>query len=168
MAMVDGSLMKRTLLLIAAVALLSSAAQAQERLGSSGASSQSYRAGWTFTPTFGFSETYDDNISLFGQNTAENQNDDYISSVSPAADLHYAGKHTRFGAYYSGSFLNYQTFSVLNRWDQRVNVDLRRQETARFNWFVRGAGAVLPSTDLVELGGIPYRHTGATTIDSRG
>jgi hypothetical protein len=57
---------------------------------------------------------------------------------------------------------------VLNRWDQRVDVDMRRQETARLSWFVRGNGAQLPTTDLVELGGIPYRHTGATTVDSRG
>src|SRR6267142_6646787 len=78
---------------------------AQERIGTSGPE-PTRRAGWTFTPTFGFAETYDDNISLFGRNTAENQNDDYISTVFPAADLHYAGKHTRFGAYYSGSFLN--------------------------------------------------------------
>jgi len=147
--------------------LLAAPARAQEKLGATSAS-PSYRAGWTFTPTFGFSETYDDNISLFGVNTAENQNDDYISSVSPAVDLHYAGKHTRFGAYYSGSFLNYQTFSVLNRWDQRGGVDVRRQETARLSWFVRGNGAQLPTTDLVELGGIPYRHTGATTVDGRG
>jgi hypothetical protein len=147
--------------------LLAVPAHAQEKLSVSGPS-PSYRAGWTFTPTFGFSETYDDNISLFGVNTAENQNDDYISTIFPAADLHYAGKHTRFGAFYSGSFLNYQNFSVLNRWDQKVDVDLRRQETARLAWFVRGAGAMLPSTDLIELGGIPFRHTGATTIDSRG
>jgi hypothetical protein len=140
---------------------------AQEKLGTTGPA-PSYRAGWTFTPTLGFAETYDDNISLFAVNTAENQNDDYITSVYPSADLRYAGKHTRFGASYSGSLLNYQTFTVLNRWDQRADVDVRRQATARLSWFARGAGAMLPSTDAVELGGIPFRHTGATTIDGRG
>jgi hypothetical protein len=140
---------------------------AQEKLGSSGPT-PTYHAGWTFTPTVGFAEVYDDNISLFGVNTAEGQNDDYISSVFPSADVRYSGKHTRFGANYTGAFLNYRTFSLLNRWDQRAEVDFRRQETARLNWFARAHGAVLPSTDAIELGGIPFRHTGATTLDGRG
>jgi hypothetical protein len=140
---------------------------AQERLGSAGPA-PSYRGGWTFTPTVGFAEVYDDNISLFGVNTAEGQNDDYISSVFPSADLHYLGKHTRFGAQYTGSFLNYQTFTVLNRFDQRADIDMRRQETARLSWFARANGAMLPTTDAIELGGIPFRHTGATTLDGRG
>jgi hypothetical protein len=140
---------------------------AQEKLGTTGPT-PTYRAGWTFTPTVGFAEVYDDNISLFGVNTAEGQNDDYISAVFPSADLHYSGKHTRFGGNYTGSFLNYRTFSLLNRWDQRAEADFRRQETARLSWFARANGAMLPSTDAIELGGIPFRHTGATTIDGRG
>jgi hypothetical protein len=142
-------------------------AHAQERLGSTEAA-PSYRAGWTFTPTVGFAEVYDDNISLFGVNTAEGQNDDYISSVFPSADLHYIGRHTRLGLGYTGSILNYQTFTVLNRFDQRADVDLRRQETARLSWFARANGAMLPTTDAIELGGIPFRHTGATTLEGRG
>jgi hypothetical protein len=139
---------------------------AQERLGSA-EPVPTYRAGWTFTPTVGFAETYDDNISLFGVNTAEGQNDDYIASVFPSADLHYSGKHTRFGGTYTGSLLNYRTFSVLNRWDQRAEADIRRQESARLSWFARAYGAMLPTTDAIELGGIPFRHTGATTLDGR-
>ena len=104
-------------------ALLSTGLTAQEKLGT-GAPEVSYRPGWTFTPTFGFSETYDDNISLFGQGSAEDQNDDYISTIFPAAELHYGGKHTGLDLGYSGSFLNYNTFSVLNRWDQRAKFEL--------------------------------------------
>ena len=141
--------------------------QAQEKLGVTGPT-PTYHAGWTFTPMVGFAEVYDDNISLFGVNTAEGENDDYISSVFPAADVRYSGKHTLFGAGYSGSFLNYRTFSVLNRWDQRAEANIRRQETARLGWFGRANAALVPSTDVIELGGIPFRHTGARTIDGRG
>jgi len=140
---------------------------AQERIGTSGPE-PTRRAGWTFTPTFGFAESYDDNISLFGRNSAEGQNNDYIATYFPSADLHYAGKHTRFGVGYTGSFLNYQTFTSLNRWDQRGKIDLRREETARLSWFAHGAAAMMPSTDVIELGGIPFRHTGAKTADGRG
>jgi hypothetical protein len=159
--------MKRTIpLMVTLTALLGAGVHAQEKL-TSGAPQPDYRAGWTFTPTIGFSETYDDNISLFGHNTAEEQNDDYIATVFPAADLHYTGKHTSIDMGYSGSFLDYRTFSALNRWDQSGRFELKRQETARLKWFGRAAAAALPSTDLVELGGIPYRHTGARTANGR-
>jgi hypothetical protein len=147
--------------------VLSSGLSAQEKLGS-GTAQPNYRAGWTFTPTIGFAETYDDNVSLFGRNTAEGQNNDYISTIFPAAELHYGGKHTLMDMGYSGSFLDYRTFSVLNRWDQRARFELRRQETARVKWFGRASAAMMPTTDLIELGGIPFRHTGARTADGRG
>ena len=38
--------------------LAAGAARAQEPVA---------RPGWTFTPSFGFGETYDDNVTLFGQ-----------------------------------------------------------------------------------------------------
>jgi len=154
-------------LFVVGLLVLATPLHAQEKIGTSGPG-VSYRGGWTITPSFGFAETYDDNISLFGVNTAENQNDDYIATYFPAVDLHYAGKHTRFGADYSGSFLSYQTFTLLNRWDQHLNINLKRQETARLSWFAHGNAAALPSTEAIELGGIPYRHTGAKTLDSRG
>ncbi len=88
-------------------ALLSTGLTAQEQ-GSSGASNVSYGPGWTFTPGMGFTETYDDNISQFGIGTADEQNDDYIASISPAAELHYGAKHTALDLGYHGSFLELQ------------------------------------------------------------
>jgi hypothetical protein len=149
------------------VVLLGTGLTAQEGLGTS-APQPNFPGGWTFTPRFGFSETYDDNISLFGVGTADEHNDDYISTIFPGAELHYGGKHTTMDADYSGSFLNYATFTLLNRWNQRGKFDLRRRETARLNWDARTSFAMMPTTDLVELGGIPYRNTGAKTADARG
>jgi len=158
---------RTTRITIVLSALLTAGVTAQEQLGSGGLQ-PSYRGGWTFTPTMGFAETYDDNISLFGRGSAEQQNDDFISTIFPGADLHFGGKHTTLDSGYSGSFLNYTTFSVLNRWDQRARVEIKRQETARLKWGGRASMAMMPTTDLIELGGIPFRHTGATTSDMRG
>ena len=154
---------------IAAIVLgLSTAAFAQgEQLGS-GAPAPDYRSGWTFTPTMGIGETYDDNISLFGVGTAEGLNNDYVMSFFPSADLHYEGKHTQFGVGYGGSFLGYHTYDTLDRWDQHGTIELRRQESARLKWFARGSAVTRPETDLIDLGGIPYRHTGATELDGHG
>ncbi|MGH9139965.1 MAG: hypothetical protein ACRD2I_02355 [Vicinamibacterales bacterium] len=152
-------------IVVVAVALLSQPIGAQERLGPS-APDQPYHAGWTFTPTVGVGETYDTNISLFGE--GQTGNEDYIASVFPGANLHHVGKHSLLDMDYSGSFLDYNRFSALNRWDQRAKVELRQQQSAHLTWFGHATGALLPSTDLIDLGGIPYRKTGATTADGRG
>jgi hypothetical protein len=141
---------------------------AQEQVGGGAPeASPSTPPGWTFTPAFGYAGTYDDNISLFGLDTAQEQNNDFISTYRPSVDVGYYGRHTRLSMDYAGSLLSYRTFTSLNRWDQRAKIDIKRQETARVRWFMRGAAAVLPSTDLIELGGIPYSHTGARTADGR-
>lgn len=151
-----------------ALVLSASAAFAQgERLGS-GAPPVDYRGGWTFTPTVGVAETYDDNVTLFAVDTAEGLNNDYVMTFFPSADLHYEGAHTQFGAGYGGSFLGYRTFDGLDRWDQHGNVELRRQETARLKWFAHASGATRPETSLIDLGGIPYRHVGSSDVEARG
>jgi hypothetical protein len=156
---------RRSLLVAAVLALLSSPMGAQERIGS-GAPDQHYQAGWTFTPTMGVGEAFDSNVSL--SSDGHTGNEDYIASYLPGAGLHYSGKHTQMDMDYSGSFLDYRQFSALNRWDQRAKFDLRKQESERLTWFGHVTGALLPSTDLIDLGGIPYRKTGAQTIAGRG
>jgi hypothetical protein len=161
-----GDVMKRIAVVAALIVLASPALRAPERMDSS-APAESYRPGWTFTPTFGVAETYDDNISLFGRNTAEALNNDVVTTYFPQADLHYSGRRTQFGSSYSGGFLDYRTFDALNRWDQRVHVELTRQESARVRWFANGNAAWLPTTDLIDLGGIPFQNTGARALDGR-
>jgi len=161
-----GERMKRIAFVATLIVLASTALHAQERMGTS-VPAASYRPGWTFTPTFGVAETYDDNISLFGHNTAEEANNDVVTTYFPQADLHYSGRQTQFGGSYTGSFLDYRTFDALNRWDQRVRMELKREETARLRWFAHGDAAWLPTTDLVDLAGIPFQHTGARTMDGR-
>jgi hypothetical protein len=126
------------------------------------------RPGFTFTPSFGFSELYDDNITLFGRrDAAEIESDDFITSYSPQAQLHYVGRRTNLGGGYGASLLDYRTFSRFNRWDQQANVTLRRTETARLNWGVHGTMLMTPSTDALDFAGIPFSPTGATTLNGR-
>jgi hypothetical protein len=152
---------------VAVLLTCASGIAAQERVGTS-APEPTTGPGWTITPAFGYGATYDDNISLFGVRTAEEENDDLISTYHPSLSVGYSGRHMRFGADYSGSLLSYRTFSALNRWDQRAKATIRRQETARLKWFGSASAAAVPSTEAIELGGIPFRHSGARTSDGRG
>lgn len=158
--------MKR-FLTIAAMALCATiTTRAQQPVGGS-LQTYSYPAGWVFTPEMGFGETYDDNIGLFGESSGATTTDDVVQTLQPGADLHFTGRHTEFGVGYNGSFLNYQTFSALNRWSQHGRLMFKRQETARLKWSGHGNLMSVPSTDFVDVGGVPFRRTGAVTADGR-
>jgi hypothetical protein len=142
-----------------AVVVAAGAAHAQEPVA---------RPGWTFTPSFGFSETYDDNVTLFGRTEVGAGNNDLISTYTPQADLSFISRRTRLNAGYSGSLLDYRTFSLFNRWDQHAQVGLRRMESPRISWGVQGSLRLTPSTDALEFDGIPFSHTGARALNMRG
>jgi len=154
------------LLTVALGAALTAAAAAQENPFSA-APEPALRPGWIFTPSLGVSETFDDNITLVG-NLATFDNSDLVSSVGPSGTVSYFGKHTKFSSGYGASFLNYRTFSVFDRWNQHGQAELRRQENAHLEWFARGDGQAVPSTDVLQFNGIPFVHTGALTFDARG
>ena len=139
---------------------------AQEQVGSA-APEPALRPGWVFTPSIGVSETYDDNITLFGNNEPLNNND-LVSSVGPDASVTYYGRHTRFSTGYGASFSNYRTFSVFDRWNQHAEAEFRRQQNARLEWVAHANGQAVPSTEALEYNGIPFVHTGAQEFDYPG
>src|SRR5262245_50815114 len=104
----------------AVVVLAASAAFAQETAAG--------RPGWTFVQAFGYSQTFDDNVTLFGRTEVGTSNNDLITVYTPQADLTFLSRRTVFNGGYSGSLLDYRTFSTFNRWDQHARVSLRRTE----------------------------------------
>jgi hypothetical protein len=148
--------------------IVAAAAMAMMAAAPAAAQDSSGRAGWTFTPSFSFVETYDDNITLFGTGPVDAENNDLITSYAPGANLTYNGRRTRFGGGYSGSFLAYRNNSVFNRWDQRAQVNLQRTESARLDWSMSGSLTKRPSTEALDFDGIPFSHTGATAQIGRG
>ena len=159
--------MRHLFFVVALLAVATNAHAQGEQLGS-GAPTPEFHAGWTFTPTVGVAETYDDNITLFGNGTADSLNNDYVMTFFPSGNLHYEGQHTHFGVEYGGSFLGYRQYNGLDRWDQHAVVDVRREETAHLKWFAHALAETRPETDLIDFGGIPYRHTGASDVSARG
>jgi hypothetical protein len=129
---------------------------------------QATRPGWTFVPAFGYSQTFDDNVTLFGNADFDTSNNDVISVYTPQADLTFLSRQTRFNGGYSGSLLDYRTFSLFNRWDQHAQLGLRRMESPRLNWGVQSSLSLTPSTDALEFDGIPFSHTGARAFNARG
>ena len=126
------------------------------------------RPGFTFIPSFGFAETYDDNITLFGRgDAAQIESDDLVTSYSPEAQLRYVGRRTHAGGGYGASLLDYRTFSSFNRWDQQANATVGRTETARLRWESHGSMLMTPTTDALDFAGIPFSPTASTTLTGR-
>ena len=159
--------MKRiSLLVVAALALLSHPMGAQERLGS-GAPDQTYRAGWTFTPIIGVSRDLRHQRRALQRGPSRHRRLHH-GPCSPAptcttsASTPWWTRATRAATSTTTSSRR-STAGISAR-----RFELRRQESARLTWFGHATAAALPSTDLIDLGGIPYRKTGATTVDGRG
>jgi hypothetical protein len=154
------------LLIVGSILSVATSAVAQESL--SGAPGATSRPGWIFTPSFGVGQTYDDNVTLFATGDASEANNDLITTYTPRADLTYVARRTQVTGGYGGTFLNYRTFSLFDRWDQRAQADLRRTENSRIEWSLHGSVTARPSTEALDFDGLPYSHTGAVALDARG
>src|SRR5262245_29508579 len=103
--------MKRAVLTALAIAAVAGPEAAQDTSVGGSSVVTTYPPGWAFTPSFRFASMGDDNISLFS--VSNGTNGDFLSTYSPAAELRYTGRQTRFDAGYGGSLLTYHTFSAL-------------------------------------------------------
>jgi hypothetical protein len=123
-------------------------------------------AGWVFTPSIVLGGLWDSNA------TVRNENDPITSEtvglVSPRAEIGFNGKRSRLGAGYSGVLEAYRNLEELTRYDQRGRLDARYQSTARLLFHTRHAVTLTPTTDQLELAGVPFTRIGSRLLDSLG
>jgi hypothetical protein len=86
---------------------------------------------------------------------------DYATPVSPTVSLDYRGRRTRFSSGYGGSLLMYRTLDELNSSEQRVRVSGQHRATERVTLFVQENFIQAPTTDVLELAGIPFYRIGS-------
>jgi hypothetical protein len=114
--------------------------------------------GWVFTPRVAFGITHDSN-PLFATegNLAP---DDAVTSVSPALNLGYTGKHTYLGVGYNGSVVRYRTLEEYDSFDQGLRTEFRHQATRRVALHATNTFTKAPTTEILDLAGVPYVRTG--------
>ncbi|MGE3275509.1 MAG: hypothetical protein AB7O67_10375 [Vicinamibacterales bacterium] len=120
-------------------------------------------AGWTISPALGFSAVRDDNV-LFDDEEAQPVAET-VSVVQPAVTLGFRNRRTEFGGRYLGSYVAHQDLSSLNSYEQRVTLGARHMVSRRTTVFARHSAAALPTTELLELQGIPYTRVGSRLQD---
>jgi len=118
--------------------------------------------GWSFTPSVAFGVGYDNNVALTAPRAdlGETQGDTLLR-VNPGAQLEHIGKRTDFSAGYRGYMRRYMDVDGLNGFDQRASMSVKHLVSRRLTLFARDSFIDSPTTDEVELNGVPFRRTGS-------
>jgi hypothetical protein len=148
---------------VVAVLLLAAPAAAEPQ--EQAAEFQSYRvSGWSFTPSVAIGTLYDSNLALADApaDTGRTQADSLLT-IMPAGQLEFFGRRTDFSANYRGFVRRYFDVSSLDGFDQRSALTFRRAMSRRLTLFARNSFADSPTTDEIDLNGVPFRRTGSKT-----
>ena len=123
---------------------------------------QSWRIpGWTFTPGMTVGALYDTNVTLSSPDVNKQTPNDKLFQVEPFGQLAYLSPRTNFSGGYQGALRRYFDLGSLDGTDHRAYVTLRERISRRVTLFTNDNYSQVPTTDQLDLGGIPYRRTGA-------
>ena len=130
------------------------------RAQSSAIPPQQTAPGWIFTPSISSGGTWDDNVLLL--NPGSNPLSDYGTPITPGASIDYTGKFTRFSSGYSGTFVRYLTLDELNSLpqSQSLRADIERRLSNRFTLIGKESYSAAPTTDVLQLTGVPFYRIG--------
>ena len=125
---------------------------------------QSWRLpGWTFTPGIVIGALFDDNVSVsFPQSGPGGPTpSDKLFRYEPFGQLDYFSPRTMFSSGYQGAVRRYVDFRELDGLDHHGYMSLRHLITRRVTMFVNDNYVSVPTTDELQLNGLPFRRTGA-------
>jgi len=114
-----------------------------------------------FTTSIAAGAGYDDNVLL--ANRANNPPSDYTSPVTPSAALDFNGKRTHFSTGYTGSLTFYRTVDELTSFEHLLRATFSHRLTPRFSIVAEENFAKAPTTDALELAGVPFYRVGSRT-----
>ncbi len=119
-------------------------------------------AGWTFLPGVTIGMMYDSNVAITSApaDTRTTPNDT-LYTIDPVGTLRFVGKRTTFDSSYRGTIRRYQELSGLNGFDQHVKASLERRATKRLTLFAQNTYSSVPTTDELDLSGVPFRRAGS-------
>jgi hypothetical protein len=118
--------------------------------------------GWTFTPGVVLGTLYDSNVAIaFPQAPGARTASDSLFQMEPFGQLEYLSPRTSFFSGYRGFLRRYFTYRDLDSVDQRGYLSLRERLTRRVTFFFNDSFLQVPTTDQLELNGVPFQRTGS-------
>jgi hypothetical protein len=149
----------RTVLALGVAALAAAPAAAQPP------ASPAPAFGWTLTPAFAGQTTWDDNALIRNGNETPS---DLVNVVNPRLRVEFKGRRGDFTAAYDSAFQMYRELSTLNSYDQHASVGANRLLSPHVSLTGGYEMAVAPSTESLELIGIPFVRVGSRNQSLRG
>jgi len=154
--------MRIAIMLAAASLLVGGEAQAQPTPWSP----ERFTAGWVFTPAMGLGGVWDSNVLVVQEGNPATQ--EMVGLVNPRAEIDFNGKRARFSAGYSGRLETYRSLDELTRYSQSGRVSSRYRLTPRLNVYNGQSFAQTPTTDDLEIAGLPFMRVGTRRFDTSG
>ena len=127
--------------------------------------SEPQNVGWIFTPSVATGGSWDNNLLLL--DARDDVLGDYGIPISPALSLEYRGRRTTLAARYGTAFQFYREVTELNSSQHGVYVRLQHRATARVTVFVQEDFNQAPSTDVLNLAGVPFYRVGTRASSTR-
>ena len=118
-------------------------------------------AGWTFTPGIILGALYDTNVVIASPDENSKTAADKLFTMAPFGDLSYLSPRTTFSSGYQGTVQRYFDFDNLDGTDHRAYLSLRERMSRRLTVFANETFAQVPTTDRLEINGLPFQRTGA-------
>jgi hypothetical protein len=122
--------------------------------------------GWTVTPGIALGTGWDDNV--LSRANGDAPVGDYTNVINPSVGVSLNGRFDQLNGSYSGTFLRYRQFGPLNTYDQLASASWRRLLSKRFTLVGDGSFTQAPTTQLVQLAGVPFVRIGSTVGEARG
>jgi len=117
--------------------------------------------GWTFTPGVILGALYDTNVAIASPDENKKTASDKLFTFAPFGDLSYMGPRTSFSAGYQGTLQRYFDFGSLDGTDHRGYLSLRERLSRRVTVFADDTYAQSPTTDRLDINGLPFLRAGA-------
>jgi hypothetical protein len=118
-------------------------------------------AGWTVTPGLLVNSSWDDNALARGRH--DQTPADLINILSPRLNVDFRGRRGQIDADYEGAIRLYRELTSLNSYDHRGSFSARVLASRHVTLFARESITQAPTTELIELIGVPYVRTGSTS-----
>src|SRR5258708_9606565 len=123
---------------------------------------QSWRLpGGTFTPGVILGALYATTVAIASSDVNKKTAADKLFQLAPFGRLDYFSPRTTFSSGYQGSLRRYFDLGSLDGTDHRADLSLRERVSRRVTVFANDAYAQVPTTDQLELNGVPFQRTGA-------
>ena len=122
-------------------------------------------SGWSFTPALDYAFVWDSNVLM--ENVGSTIVGEQLHVLKPRGSLGFVGRRGDLAVHYNGAFVQHADLTSLNSYDQRLTVNATRLLSRRTSLFLHSGTIIAPTTELVELVGVPFTRIGSRRQDVR-